>query len=95
MTIDGRTGLVEWLYAKASLVQYEIRAQASNIVGLHVVAWNILVHRSYSVVVTRVEPSGTLAIPKAVTIYGEVTFANGSRPRVVPIDVRYESSKAV
>ena len=89
MTINSGTGLVTWTYVEASSDQYEIRVQASNIVGSDTVTWNIVVHRSYSVVVSRVEPAGRLPVPKPVMIYGDVIFNNESLLRPVPIDVRF------
>ena len=88
MSVNAITGLVEWQYAAASAVQYDIRVTATNLIGSHTVTWNIMVPRSYSVETSDVEPSGILSIPKPVTISGVVMFANGSSPRVVPVDVR-------
>ena len=89
MTINVGTGLVEWSYAEASTALYEIRAQASNIIGSYQVTWSIMVPRSYSVVVSRVEPSGRFPVPKPIKIYGDIVFANGSSLRTVPVDVRF------
>ena len=89
MKINTGTGLVDWQYVEANSVQYEIQAKASNIIGSDIVTWNILVPRSYSVVVSRVEPSGRLPVPKSIMIFGDVIFNNGSSLRTVPIDVRF------
>ena len=89
MTINTSTGLVDWPNPKAISDQCVIQAKASNMIGSDIVTWNILVHRSYSVVVLRVEPNGRLPVPKIITIFGDVIFNNGSSLRTVPIAVRF------
>ncbi|KAL3847724.1 hypothetical protein ACJMK2_018620 [Sinanodonta woodiana] len=91
MTINERNGLVEWQRTLAGSSPYQITAKATNIIGSHSIKWSIMVPRSYSAQATSTEPSGILPVPKPVSILGVVNFANGSTPRVVPVDVRVRS----
>ncbi|KAL3847722.1 hypothetical protein ACJMK2_018618 [Sinanodonta woodiana] len=91
MTINERNGLVEWQRTLAGSLPYQITAKATNIIGSHSITWSIMVPRSYSALATSTEPSGILPVPKPVLILGVVHFANESKPRVVPVDVRVRS----
>ncbi|XP_052092546.1 uncharacterized protein LOC127729013 [Mytilus californianus] len=92
MTIDERTGHVQWGFTISTLTHHMITATVTNIIGKDVVSWQLLVSISYSASVTKIEPEGILPVPTTVTIMGKVTFNNLVQPKVVPVDVRVVSS---
>ncbi|CAG2246407.1 unnamed protein product [Mytilus edulis] len=92
MTIDERTGHVQWAFTISTLTHHMITATVTNIIGKDVVSWQLLVSISYSVSVTKIEPEGILPVPTTVKIMGMVTFKNLVQPKVVPVDVRVMSS---
>ncbi|VDI49478.1 Hypothetical predicted protein [Mytilus galloprovincialis] len=92
MTIDDRTGQVEWGFTISTLTHHIITATVTNIIGKDVVSWQLLVSISYSAFVTKIKPEGILPMPTTVTIMGKVIFKNLVQPKVVPVDVRVISS---
>ncbi|XP_076092310.1 uncharacterized protein LOC143063814 [Mytilus galloprovincialis] len=92
MTIDERTGHVQWAFTISTQTHHMITATVTNIIGKDVVSWQLLVSISYSVSVTKIEPEGILPVPTTVKIMGMVTFKNLVQPKVVPVDVRVISS---
>lgn len=92
MTIDQRTGQVEWDFTISTLTHHMITATVTNVIGKDVVSWQLFVSISYSASVIRIEPDGILPAPTTVTIIGTVTFNNSVQPKVVPVDIRYDEA---
>ena len=88
MTIDERTGLLQWKNAMATLTNYTIKVTANNIIGQHTVVWEILVPVSYSVSLDTIEPTGIFPKPTSVDIVGQLHFHGQVPPDNVPIAVK-------
>jgi hypothetical protein len=88
MTIDERTGLLQWENAMATLTNYTIKVTATNIIGQHTVEWEILVPVSYSVSLNTIEPTGIFPKPTSVDIVGQLHFHGQVPPNNVPIAVK-------
>ena len=88
MTINERTGLLQWKNAMATITNYTIKVTANNIIGQHTVEWEILVPVSYSVSLNTIEPTGIFPKPTSVDIVGQLHFHGQVPQDVVPITVK-------
>ncbi len=78
LTIDMRTGAMNWERTVASRQPYTITVRASNRIGRSQVVLSLTVPLSYNVTIDAVIPSGTLPAPKTVQIQGHVSFFSES-----------------
>ena len=88
MTINERTGILQWKNVMAKLTNYTIKVTATNIIGQHTVEWIILVPVSYSVSLDSIEPTGIFPRPTSVDIVGQLHFDGQVPPDNVPITVK-------
>ncbi|XP_071081044.1 uncharacterized protein [Haliotis cracherodii] len=78
MAIDQDTGNITWNSVNGRSTPYVIKVRAQNIVGHDDVQWLLSIPLSYSAVVDRLTPSGTLAYPTQILISGHLDVSGST-----------------